>query len=113
MSVIAVKSPPVHRPGSEHAGPYSPVCYFRGSSPPPILSEASVILEVRDGRVENPVRMRMMCLPDGDWFETAPSLEEAIERAYHWNAEDTKAAEVEVAPGVWYMPNPCLGSYVN
>ena len=78
-----------------------------------ILSEASVILEVRDGRVENPVRMRMMCLPDRDWFETAPSLEEAIERAYHWNAEDTKAAEVEVAPGVWYMPNPCLGSYVN
>jgi hypothetical protein len=93
-----------------------PSLLFSGiTSAPAILSEGRAVCYsgVRDGRVENPVRMRMMCLPDGDWFETAPSLEEAIERAYHWNAEDTKAAEVEVAPGVWYMPNPCLGSYVN
>ncbi len=52
-------------------------------------------------------RVHWMCLPDGSWFEEVADLETAIERAYAWNAEDTKAAVVEVAPGQWYTPNPC------
>jgi hypothetical protein len=60
-----------------------------------------------------PVKIRITHLPNGESWHEEPTLEAALLWAEKENCGEFKYAEVRVAPGVWYSPNPCSSSFVD